>query len=193
MCKATHEAGGPMRCSGDARNNLERSTTEVSALERVEAALEAESDASLFEPVLSPAGHSLQVRRMRWYGVRTHGVYCGGCDDMLTPPGGFTSPADANAWARSYAAASCAPGAEELDAIGPGDQYSSASPAEFEEMQRERSQGVHRPRVQPTRYRGLQTWSVYCAGCDDWLGPAGGFGQAGEAQQWAKQGCSQAA
>lgn len=48
MCKAAHEAGGPRRCSGDARATVERSASEVSALERVEAALRVESDESLF-------------------------------------------------------------------------------------------------------------------------------------------------
>ncbi|MGD9621581.1 MAG: hypothetical protein AB7G47_14300 [Mycolicibacterium sp.] len=72
MYKASHEPGGPRRCSGDGRGTLERSTGKVSALEWVQAAIAREADASAFEPVTSPAGHTLTVQKARWRGVRTH-------------------------------------------------------------------------------------------------------------------------
>lgn len=189
MCKAAHEAGGPRRCSGDARATVERSASEVSALERVEAALRVESDESLFEPITSPAGHTLRVLKTKWYGLRTYGAHCAGCDGFVTPNGGFTSPADAHSWATAYAAASCSPDPAALVGIGADESYSSMSRAESDQINKERSSGVHRPRVLPTRYRGLQTWSVFCPGCDDWISPPGGYGQAGAAVRHGSRGC----
>jgi hypothetical protein len=158
-------------------------------LERVEAALRVESDESLFEPITSAAGHTLQVMKTKWYGLRTYGAYCGGCDRFVTPSGGFTSPAHAHRWARAYADSDCAPGPDALAGVGAEEAYAPMSRAEAEQMVRERSAGVHRPRVLPTRYRGLHTWSVYCPGCDAWLSPAGGYGQASTALQQANAGC----
>jgi hypothetical protein len=194
MCKAAHEAGGPRRCSGDARASFERSTAEVSALQRVENALTVEADDSLFEPLTSTDGHTLQVLKTRWYGVRTYGAHCSGagCDGFVTPQGGFTSPADARAWAQVYASSGCAPEPSSLVGIGPQESYSSMSSVEADQMNKDRAAGVHKPRVLPTRYRGLQTWSVYCPGCDAWLAPEGGYGQAGTALQHANAGCPNA-
>lgn len=193
MCKAAHEDGGPRRCSGDARGNLERSTREVSALERVEAALKVEADESLFEPITSTSGHRLQVLKTRWHGVRTYGAHCAGCDGFVTPQGGFTSSADARRWAEAYAAAGCVPEPADLAGIGAGECEASMSSAEADQMNRERAAGVHKPRVLPTRFHGLQTWSVYCPGCDMWLSPDGGYGQAGQALQHANSGCPRVA
>ncbi len=193
MCKAAHEAGGPQRCSGDARASFERSTADVSALERVEEALRIEADESLFEPLTSTTGHTLQVLKTKWYGVRTFGAHCTGCDGFVTPQGGFTSPADARAWAQAYAESGCRPGPAALVGIGPKESYSSMSPAEADQINKDRAAGVHKARVLPTRYRGLQTWTVFCPGCDASLGPDGGYGQAGAALQHANAGCTHAA
>lgn len=192
MCKAAHETGGPKRCSGDARATLERSTADLSALERVEAALRVEADESLFEPMRSAAGHTLQVLKTRWYGLRTFGAHCGGCDGFVTPEGGFTSPADAHQWAQAYAASDCAPDQTALAGIGADEPYSPMSTAEADQMAKEYSAGVHKPRVVPTRYRGLHTWSVFCPGCHEQISPPGGYGQASTALQQANSGCPNA-
>lgn len=190
MCKAAHETGGPKRCSGDARATLERSTADLSALERVEAALRVEADGSLFEPMTSGAGHALQVLKTRWYGLRTFGAHCGGCDGFVTPEGGFTSPADAYQWAQAYAASDCQPDQTALAGIGADEHYAPMSTAEADQMAKEHAAGVHKPRVVPTRYRGLRTWSVYCPGCGAWLSPEGGYGQVGTAVQRKNYGCA---
>ncbi|MDZ4236411.1 MAG: hypothetical protein U1C73_22260, partial [Dietzia sp.] len=178
------------RCSGDARAALERSTADVSALERVEAALRVESDESLFESMTSAAGHTLQVLKTRWYGLRTYGAHCDGCGHFVTPEGGFTSPADAHKWAQAYTASDCAPDPATLAGIGGGEPSTPMSGAEADEINRDRVAGVHNLRVLPTRYRGLPTWSVYCPGCDTWLSPEGGYGQAGPAVRRRNQGCA---
>ena len=41
MCKASHEPGGPQRCSGDCRAKAARSVNDVAALETHERALQA--------------------------------------------------------------------------------------------------------------------------------------------------------
>lgn len=41
MCRATHEPGGPRRCSGDTRSNYSQSSSAVAVLEKAEAALAA--------------------------------------------------------------------------------------------------------------------------------------------------------
>ena len=192
MCKAAHETGGPKRCSGDARATLQRSTADLSALERVEAALRVEADESLFEPMTSAAGHVLQVLKTRWYGLRTFGAHCGGCDGFVTPEGGFTSPADAHQWAQAYAASDCAPAQSALVGIGADEPYAPMSTAEADQMAKEYAAGVHKPRVVPTRYRGLHTWSVFCPGCRAHISPPGGYGQAGTALQHANSGCPNA-
>jgi hypothetical protein len=50
MCRATHEPGGPQRCSGDTRSSLASSVRAVAVLERAEAALESALDSPARQP-----------------------------------------------------------------------------------------------------------------------------------------------
>lgn len=181
MCKAAAEAGGPRRCSGDARSNLQRSAAEVSILEKVQAAIAGESDPAVFEPVTSAHGHTLDVMKSRHQGIRTFSVYCSGCRQWVTPPGGFTDPRQAKQWAEAYAEADCAPQPQDL----PRGTWAGFTDDDAAAITRDIAAGIHNPVVLQTRYRGLRTWGVFCPGCNDWISHEGGYGQADPAQNLA--------
>lgn len=183
MCKSSAEPGGPSRCSSDARSSLERSNRAVSVLEKVQAVIAEESDQSVFEPVTSATGHTLAVMKTRNQGIRTYSVHCQGCDDWVTPHGGFTNPQQAAAWARAYASSNCAPNEQDLPhAWG---SWASISDADAQAIQADVAAGIHNPAVLQTRYRGIRTWGVFCPGCNDWISAPGGVGQANTAQNLA--------